>query len=83
MMTDLPTKVKVMVDLPEDCVLRVKHLPEGAVFLKEHRLWIKQDGGYCLALDNFVRYQVRPEEQVERVFDQITISVSPDMRKET
>ena len=66
---------KYNVNLPESDVLRVKDLPQGTCYLKEYRLWIKQECGYSLALDNFVRYQVRSTEQVERVYNEVEISV--------
>lgn len=65
----------VEIVMPVSGVLRVKDLPEGSCYMKEHRLWIKQESGYSLALDNFVRYQVRPTEQVERRFSKIQIKV--------
>lgn len=65
--------VKIKVILPPTSALRVQDLDFGTCFLKEHRLWIKQNDGYCMALDNFVRYQLRPAEQVERVIHSIKI----------
>ena len=49
-------------------IVRVGDLEENTCFLKEDRLWVKQTGGYCLGLDNLVRYQVRPKERVDQVF---------------
>lgn len=56
-------------------ITRVSDLPDRAVYEKEGRLWVKQEAGYSMALDNFVRYQVRPTEQVEHVYSQVTVTV--------
>ena len=67
----MTTSITVVIPTPD--VIRVRDLEVGACFLKEERVWIKQLHGYCLALDNFVQYQLRPLEQVERVFTKVEI----------
>lgn len=57
----------------ESDLLRVKDLPLGTCFSKEGHLMVKLQGGYCLDLGNFVQYQVRSQEHVERVFDRVTV----------
>lgn len=69
-----PTTEFEVVGIESD-ILRVGDLPDTTCFLKEERLWIKQQDGYCLALDNFKRYQVRSSERVDKVFSRVRISV--------
>lgn len=70
-------KTKVEVGFPEPVgdVLRVEDLEEGCCFLKEGQLMVKQETGYCLGLDNFVRHQVRPTEPVDETYRRIHIRV--------
>lgn len=69
-------KTKITIDnVPPSSVLRVQDLPEGTCYLKEGQVLIKQECGYSMALDNFVRYQVRGTEQVERVISEVSIRI--------
>lgn len=69
------TKSEVIVAVPPHGILRVEELEKGCCFLSEHRLWIKKEHGYCLALDNFVRYQIPPLRVVERAYQRVHITV--------
>lgn len=72
----MKAEIKVVCDPPPSCIVRVGDLEIGACFSKEYRVWVKQENGYCIALDNLVRYQVRPLEQVEQIFTSVVIVVS-------
>lgn len=72
----MKTEITIVIPSSEASIIRVGDLELGTCFLKEHRLWIKQEGGYCIALDNFVRYAVRLDEQVEKVLSRVQIMVS-------